>query len=72
MLHAHPSPLCEVVCVKLQSHWSCDEPEKALLSVDLASFLVCACKFISHGSLFVHICLHVAYTNTIVFYLGKT
>jgi hypothetical protein len=26
---------------KLQSHWSCDEPETAVLSVDIAVFLVC-------------------------------
>ena len=31
---------------KLQSRWSCDEPEKALLSVDIAAFLVYARKFI--------------------------
>jgi hypothetical protein len=43
-LHTRPSSLCAEEYVKLQSRWSCDEPEKMLLSVD--TFLVCARKFI--------------------------
>ncbi len=50
MLHARPKPPCEVVYVKLLSHWSCVEPERVLLSVNLASFLVCACRFTCHDS----------------------
>jgi hypothetical protein len=64
MLHARPKPLCEVVYVKLLSQepfsGSCDESEKVLLSVNLASFLVCACKFICHGSracFFIFVCM---------------
>ncbi len=60
MLHARPNPLCEVVYVKLLSHWSCDEPERVLLSVNLASFLVCACRFTCHDSracLFILVCM---------------
>ena len=57
-LHTHPSPLCVADYVKLQSHWSCDEPEKALLSVDIATFLVCARKFIcSLAFLFIFVCI---------------
>jgi hypothetical protein len=53
-LHARPSPLCAEDYEKLQSLWSCDEPEKVLLSVDIATCLVCARKFIcSLASLFI-------------------
>jgi hypothetical protein len=45
-LHARPSPLCVADYAKLQSRWSCGEPEKALLSVDIAACLVCARMFI--------------------------
>ena len=31
---------------EMGSHWSCDETEKTLLSVDIVAFLVCARKFI--------------------------
>ena len=36
MLQARPSPSCASVCVKLQSHWSCAEPPKALVFVQLS------------------------------------
>jgi hypothetical protein len=34
--HILPIPLCVLEYVKIQSDWSCDEPEKAFLSVDTA------------------------------------
>jgi hypothetical protein len=57
-LHAYPSPLCAADYVKLLSHWSCDESEKALESVDITSFLECARVVHVFTCLFVHICLH--------------
>ena len=45
-LHARPNPICAVDYVKLQSHWSSNDPEKAFLSIDIATFLVCARKLI--------------------------
>ncbi len=65
-LHAHPIPLCAADYVKLQSHWSCNESEKALLSVDITSFFVCVRVFHIFTCLFVHICLHMTYTNVIL------
>ena len=46
MLHSRLSPLCASASVKRSPHWSCDESQKTLCSADLASFLVCARKFI--------------------------
>ncbi len=65
-LHVHPSPLCAVDYVKLQSHWSSDESEKALSSVDITSFLVCVRVVHMFTCLLVHICLYMTYTNVIL------
>jgi hypothetical protein len=44
--------------VRRSSHWSCDESKKARFSGDLASFLVCARKFIwLHAFLFSYVCM---------------
>ncbi len=65
--HTLPRPLCEVDYVKLQSHWSSNEPEKELLSVDIVVFLVCVRKFMcSLTFLFKHICLNMTWTHWIL------
>jgi hypothetical protein len=53
-----PAYVLRSVCVKHSSHWSYDESEKAFLSGDLTSFLVCTQVHI-RSSFFYHICLHV-------------
>ncbi len=57
-----PKPAMSLASVKHSPHWSCDESKKARFSGDLASFLVCARKFIWLNS-FLFSCLHVACTN---------
>ncbi len=55
MCHTYPNPLCISKWVKLQSQWSCDEPEKSLGSVHLDDFFVCTpenmctCDMTTHG-----------------------
>jgi hypothetical protein len=50
----------------ISPHWSCDESEKALSSVDITSFLVCARVVHMFTCLLVHICLYMTYTNVIL------
>jgi hypothetical protein len=53
-----PNPDMSLASVKRSPHWSCDKSKKACFSGDLASFLVCARKFIwLYDLLFSHVCM---------------
>jgi hypothetical protein len=65
MSHVPPSPLCAVEWANCSRPRRVTSPRKVILSVDIASFLVRK-QVPMITSLFVHICLHVTYTNVIL------